>query len=92
MVALEYPGGWWDDCKMVPRSGVRTSFEAVLRTDEHRKGQVLFQQDRVSRHCAKTIVAYLTSHVIKLFPHPAKSPDMSPIKPIWNTLKKLIHK
>lgn len=54
------------------------------------RGQILFWQDGASGHHTKTTHAYLNNHTIQMFPHPAKSPDMSPIKPLWNTLKKLI--
>ena len=77
---------WYQDQVLEP---VLKLFYEQMTTE---RGQVLFQQDGAFGHCAKTTVAYLDSHAIKLFPHPAKSPDMSPIKPIWNTLKKLIHK
>jgi len=77
---------WYQDQVLEP---VLKPFYEQMTTE---RGQVLFQQDRASGHCAKTTVAYLDSHVIKLFPHPAKFPDMSPIEPLWNTLKKLIRK
>ena len=94
LVALEYPGGQGGG--MTAKQYQDQVLEPVLKpfyeqmTTE--RGQVLFQQDRASGHRAKMTVAYLDSHVIKLFPHPTKSPDMSPIEPLWNTLKKFIHK
>ena len=41
------------------------------------------KQHRTSRHS----MDYLKSKDIRTFPHPAKSPDMSPIEHIWPALK-----
>lgn len=50
----------------------------------------MFQQDGARCHTAATTSKWLKEHQVEKFPHPAASPDMSPIEPLWNTLKNKI--
>jgi hypothetical protein len=91
-VVLDYPGG---------RGGSMTAdryqtqiLEAkvcdyFLQMAEER-GQVIFQQDGAPLHQAKSTFAWLHQNKIETFPHPASSPGLSPIKPLWKTFKALI--
>jgi transposase len=53
-------------------------------------GSVQFQQDNASCHTSKSMKKWLTDHGIPLLYHPPNSPDLSPIKPVWHKLKKII--
>lgn len=50
----------------------------------------MFQQDEAQSHAAKSTMAWLASNEIEIFPHPASSPNLSHIKPLWHCLKTLI--
>ena len=54
------------------------------------RGMVVFQQDRASSHRAKSTKDWLHRNSIESFPHPASSPDLSPIEGVWKTLKTII--
>jgi transposase len=54
------------------------------------RGYVVFQQDKAPSHHAKSTITWLSRNLIKTFPHPPSSPDLSPIEPLWKTLKTLI--
>ena len=65
----------------------RVFFDFYQQMSEER-GQVAFQQDGASSHTAKSTSAWLQRHSVQLMPHhPASSPDVSPIEPLWKTLK-----
>ncbi|GFU18984.1 transposable element Tcb2 transposase [Trichonephila clavipes] len=44
----------------------------------------IFQQDNARPHVAKTILDYCSAQHIQLLPWPTYSPDMSPIKHVWD--------
>jgi hypothetical protein len=52
--------------------------------------ELLYQQDGAAAHRAKTTKEWLQRHNIKTFPHPSKSPDVSPIEPLWRIFKRNI--
>ena len=92
IVVLNYPGG---------RGGGMTAHryqEQVLDGPLHEfyqemceeRGLAVFQEDGASCHRAKSTCAWLKCNSIESFPHPAASPDLSPIEPLWNTLKNII--
>ncbi|CAK5268529.1 unnamed protein product [Mycena citricolor] len=56
----------------------------------HRATSKGVQQDGASCHTAKSTKQWLERHKIPLFPHPASSPDITPIEPIWHELKKRV--
>lgn len=89
LVVLEYPGG---------RGGGMTARhyqDQVLEKHLHdfymeqaeESGQVLFQQDGAPCHRAKSTSQWLELNDIEKMPHPAASPDLNPIEPLWHTLK-----
>ena len=51
------------------------------------RGLVVFQEDGAPSHCAKSTCEWLARNSIDSFPHPASSPDLNPIEPLWKTLK-----
>ena len=92
LVILGYPGG---------RGGGMTTVgyqDQVLDKVAHNfyqkmceeRGQVLFQQDGASSHTAKSTAAWLDHNLVERIHHPAASPDVNPIKPVWHDLKEFI--
>jgi transposase InsO family protein len=67
--------------------GVLLDFYAEM---SQTRGSVRFQQDNASCHTSKSTKKWLTDHGIPLLYHPPNSPDLSPIKPVWHELKKII--
>jgi hypothetical protein len=49
-----------------------------------------FQQDSAPSHTSKSTKLWFSREHIPLFPHPASSPDLSPIEPCWHELKAAI--
>ena len=92
MVILEYPGGKGGrmnadryqeqvlECKL---------YDYYMERMEE-MGQVNFQQDGAPLHTARSTTAWLARNSIEKFPHPPSSPDLSPIEPLWKTLKNYI--
>ena len=54
------------------------------------RGLVFFQQDGAPSHRSKCTLTWLARNSVNIFPHPASSPDLSPIEPLWKTLKTYI--
>ncbi|GFU05613.1 hypothetical protein TNCV_3292061 [Trichonephila clavipes] len=44
----------------------------------------MFKQDNVRSHVASIVRTFLYSKNVRLFPWPAHSPDISPIKSVWS--------
>ena len=51
---------------------------------------MLFQQDGSSSHMAKSTTTWLDCNSVKRIHHPAASPDVNPIEPVWHDLKEFI--
>ncbi len=92
LVVLDYPGG---------KGGGMTAARyqsQILDGPLHdfyqemceERGIAVFQEDGASCHTAKSTKEWLARNSVESFPHPAKSPDMSPIEPLWNTLKTIL--
>lgn len=92
MVVLEYLGG---------KGGGMNADRYQEQVLEHRlydyymermekMGQVVFQQDGALSHTARSMIAWFAQNSIKQFLHPPSSPDLSPIEPLWKTLKNYI--
>ncbi|CAK5283014.1 unnamed protein product [Mycena citricolor] len=95
LIVLEYPGGRGGGMtadqyqKQVLKKVVEGALEEV-KAQRGGRGKIEFQQDGASCHTAKSTKGWLESHKIPLFPHPACSPDVSPIEPVWHELKKRV--
>lgn len=93
LVVLEYPGG---------KGGGMTAgrykdqvLDPVLRpfymeVSTQSDTSVFFQQDNASCHKAISTKQWLQQNNIQRFPHPSKSPDLTPIEPVWHDFKDII--
>jgi transposase len=64
---------------------------AVLPFMRQHPNVTLFQQDNARPHTARIYQAYLQHEHIQTLPWPAFSPDMSPIKHLWDELGRRVH-
>ena len=92
LVVLEYPGGRGGGMnsaryKDQVLEGVLASFYAKVAQEI---GKVYFQQDGAASHCSKSTQNWFSSAGIPLLFHPASSPDLNPIEPVWHELKKAL--
>jgi len=92
LVVLEYPGGKgggmnstrYQDQVLNP---VLKSFYMKMN---HERQTVYFQQDGAASHRSKSTMAWFAENGISLFNHPASSPDLNPIEPVWLDLKNIL--
>lgn len=90
LIVLEYPGGRGGGMNstryrtQVLRGVLRDFYDRMKQT----KGQVIFQQDGAPAHTSKMTRRWFTRNHIPLLYHPANSPDLNPIEPVWHELKK----
>lgn len=90
LVVLEYPGGRGGGMNSTRYQeqvldGVLKEF--YCQVSEKEPG-VEFQQDGAASHRSKSTMKWFRQNGIPLFSHPARSPDLSPIEPVWLELKK----
>jgi hypothetical protein len=94
LVILEYPGGKGGG--MTAERYREQVLEGVLEDAicdfQAKRPGICFQQDGAPCHKAKSTHRWFSARKIPLFPHPASSPDLSPIEPVWHELKKRIRK
>lgn len=92
LLVLEYPGGRGGGMtaaryqEQVLDGALRGFYEEV----KEERGCVDFQQDGAPSHTAKTTIAWFKKAGIPLAEHPAQSPDINPIEPVWHELKKIL--
>lgn len=92
LVILNYPGGKGGEMTAARYQDQvldKVLFDYYWKMSQER-GQVVFQQDGARCHTAKSTLAWLERNLIEIFPHPASSPDLSPIEPLWHELKTLV--
>jgi DDE superfamily endonuclease/Transposase len=92
LIVLEYPGGkgGGTNSKRYQQQvldGVLKDFYTKMK---QKRGCVLFQQDNASSHTSKSTQHWFLHENIPLLFHPANSPDINPIEPVWHELKKII--
>lgn len=92
LVVLEYPGGKGGGMNSTRYreqvlDGVVKDFYAQVNTPRQR---VLFQQDGAPSHTSKMTKRWFEQNHIPLLFHPASSPDLSPIEPVWHELKRAL--
>ena len=90
LIVLEYPGGrgggmnsaWYQQQVL---DGALKDFYHQVSKEESR---VEFQQDGAASNRCKSTMMWFHQNQIPLFYHPSRSPDLSPIEPVWLELKK----
>lgn len=92
LVVLEYPGGKGGGMNSVRYreqvlDGVLKDFYNKVNTPRRR---VVFQQDGAASHKSKATKRWFDQNGIPLLFHPASSPDLSPIEPVWHELKRVL--
>ncbi|CAK5283824.1 unnamed protein product [Mycena citricolor] len=95
LIILKYPGGKGGgmSADLYQKQVLKKHLHAImkdLRKHRRRRIKIQFQQDGASCHTAHSTIDWLEDHKIPVFPHPACSPDVSPIEPCWHELKKRI--
>lgn len=92
LVVLEFPGGRGGGmtaaryCEQVLEPYLLQTIDML----EHDRGTIFFQQDNAPAHTARVTYEWLEDHGVRRFPHPAVSPDISPIEPTWFDWKNII--
>ena len=97
LVVLEYPGGKGGgmDSKRYQNQVLEPVLKAFYTQMNHKRPTVYFQQDNAASHRSKSTMKWFSENAIPLFKHPASSPDLNPIEPVWldlkNILRHLVH-
>ncbi|KAF7964410.1 hypothetical protein HWV62_8469 [Athelia sp. TMB] len=92
LTVLEYPGGKGGgmNAHRYREQVLESHLLEFYQEMSEERGLVAFQQDGAGSHTAGMTKKWLKDHLVDIFPHPAASPDMSPIEPIWHVLKEKI--
>jgi transposase len=90
LLVLEYPGGKGGGMNSERYRG--QVLDGILKdfiddVKAERPG-VIFQQDNAPSHTSKSTMNWFKTSNIPLLYHPPSSPDLNPIEPVWNSLKK----
>lgn len=91
LVVLEYPGGkggGMTAVRYIAQVLEKAWMPFYTRAKAALRRTVYFQQDGAPAHTAKVTKTWLRTHRMQIFEHPASSPDMSPIEPLWQILKR----
>jgi transposase len=48
------------------------------------------QHDNATSHTARSVCDFLRDRNVSVLPWPAKSPDLNPIKPVWDLLDRRV--
>ena len=91
-IVLEYPGevgGGMNSARYQQQvlDGDLKDFYHQVSKEESR---VEFQQDGATSHHSRSRMMWFHQNQIPLFYHPSRSPDLSPIEPVWLELKKCL--
>jgi len=92
LVVLDYPGscGGSMTAQRYQDQVLNGPLHDFYQEMSEERGIVVFQEDGAPSHRAKSTCEWLDWNGIQSFPHPASSPDLNPIEPLWKTLKDLI--
>jgi hypothetical protein len=92
LVVLEYPGGQGGGMNSARYQ--EQVLEGALKDFYHQVSKeesgIEFQQDGAASHRSKSTMKWFHQNQISLFNHPPRSPDLSPIEPVWLELKKCL--
>jgi hypothetical protein len=93
LVVLEFPGGRGGGmtaaryCEQDLEGALQGFYEEVKKE----RGLVDFQQDGAPSHTAKSTIAWFKKAGIAMADHPAQSPNVNPIEPVWHDLKTIVN-
>jgi hypothetical protein len=92
LVVLEYPGGKGGGMNTTRyQDQVLNPFLKAFYMQMNNKRQtVYFQQDGAASHRSKSTMKWFAENKVLLFKHPASSPDLNPIEPVWLNLKNIL--
>lgn len=92
IVVLDYPGGRGGgmNSQRYQDQALTNGLLDFYTAKSIELGDVYFQQDNATCHTSKSTKKWLQEHGIKVFPHPAKSPDVNPIENDWWEMKEII--
>ena len=92
LIILRFPGGKGGGVNGRRfRRQVLSKMLPFIRQLQIERPGLMFQQDNAPSHKADLTKGWIARKGIRLFPHPAYSPDISPIEPIWRVLKRKIN-
>ena len=89
LIVLDYPKGKGGgmNSRRYQEQVLEGHLKAFYKQMSQERGSVLFQQDGAPSHRSKSTLAWLKTNSIKIFGHPANSPNVSAIEPLWHELK-----
>jgi transposase len=92
LVVLEYPGGKGGGMNTIRyQDQVLNPFlKAFYMQMNNERQTVYFQQDGAASHRSKSTMKWFAENKVSLFKHPASSPDLNPIEPVWLDLKNIL--
>ena len=92
LIVLEYPGGRGGgmNSKRYQEQVLDGVLKAFYTRMEEERGSILFQHDGAPSHTSKSTKQWFTRNRIPLLFHPASSPDLNPIEPVWHELKRIL--
>ena len=94
LIVVEYPGGKGGGmtAELYQRQVLEGVFLGFFRQLKRERHYVYFQQDSAPAHSSRSTKKWFKNHRIKLLYHPPNSPDLSPIEPVWQDLKRIVRR
>ncbi|KAF4620782.1 hypothetical protein D9613_000081 [Agrocybe pediades] len=94
LIVLNYPGGKGGgmNSKLYREQVLDGCLKSYYEKKKAEKGKVYFQQDGAPSHRSKATQQWFQESGIKLLFHPASSPDLNPIEPVWHELKQVLRR
>jgi hypothetical protein len=85
LIVLEYPGGKGGgmNSKRYQDQVLEGTLKGFYAQMKEERGPIIFQQDGAPSHTSKSTKQWFSRNHIPLLFHPASSPDLNPIEPVW---------